>query len=167
MITNLVKYISDKNYNLAEEAFDEAIQFIMEKKLEQKRKMLAAKDSCDCGCGGYKTCMVSGDPKDDFVHSPSVEKLKRGLTEEELDEARIKIIKARIRAGKVQRRKKVSNVPGYTLRGGQLKKMTPMERRRRRLGQRRGKIKRRAKLSRSLVKRQRSLRKRTSLGLPQ
>lgn len=84
---------------------------------------------------------------------------------EELDEARIKIVKARVRGGKVQRRKKVSNVAGYTFRGGQLKRMSPMERRKRKLGQRRGKIKRRAKLQRTLVKRKRSLRKRQSIGL--
>lgn len=85
--------------------------------------------------------------------------------ETELDEARIKIVGARIRGGKVQRRKKVSNVPGYTLRGGGLKRMSASERRNRRLGQRRGKIKRKMKLSRTLVKRQRSLRKRQSLGI--
>lgn len=84
---------------------------------------------------------------------------------EELDEARIKIIKARVRGGKVQRRKKISNVEGYTLRGGKMKRMTPMERRRRKLGQKRGKLKRRAKLRMALMKRKRSMRKRTSIGL--
>ena len=266
----IINHIRNKEYDLAKDQLLENIQQIVERKLEQKKRMIAAKDMCDCGCGGYKICMVSGDPKDDFVSSPSVEKAKKGLTmgeekglwdnihakrerikhgsgermrkpgskgapsdedlknsqneeklagnsgdrtgktcekchkgkyqetsqhddmygvlhctkcgtqvkrwksikeenvsEEELDEARIKIVKARIRAGKVQRRKRVSNVPGYTMRGGQLKKMSPMERRKRRLGQRRGKIKRRAKLQRALIKRQRSLRKRTALGLPQ
>ena len=85
--------------------------------------------------------------------------------DEELDEARIGIVKARIRGGKIQRRKKVSNVAGYTLRGGQLKRMSPAERRNRRLGQRRGKIKRRAKMTQILMKRTRSLRKRKALGL--
>lgn len=85
--------------------------------------------------------------------------------EVELDEARIKIVKARVRGGKVQRRKKVSNVPGYTLRGGGLKRMSAIERRNRKMGQKRGKIKRRMKLARTLVKRQRSIRKRQSLGL--
>lgn len=87
------------------------------------------------------------------------------LDEEELDEARVKIVKARIRGGKVQRRKKVSNVPGMTIRGGKLTRMSPAERRRRRMGQRRGKMKRRAKMTRILMKRQRSIRKRKSLGL--
>ena len=84
---------------------------------------------------------------------------------EELDEARINIIKARIRGGKVQRRKKVSNVPGMTLRGGTLKRMSAAERRRRKMGARKGKVKRRAKMTRILMKRKRSLQKRKSLGL--
>ena len=86
-------------------------------------------------------------------------------TEEELDEARINIVRARVRGGKVQRRKKVSNVAGMTMRGGTLKRMSAAERRRRKMGARRGKVKRRAKLSRSLMKRKRSLQKRKSLGL--
>ena len=85
--------------------------------------------------------------------------------QEQLDEARIKIIKARIRGGKIQRRKKVSNVPGMTLRGGKLKRMSTAERRRRKMGARKAKIKRRSKMSRALMKRQRSLRKRKALGL--
>ena len=85
--------------------------------------------------------------------------------EEKLDEARVKIVKARIRGGKIQRRKKVSNVEGYKVSGGQLQRMSPAERRNRKLGQRRGKIKRRSKMTRTLMKRQKSLRKRASLGL--
>ena len=84
---------------------------------------------------------------------------------EELDEARINIVKARIRGGKIQRRKKVSNVPGMTIRGGKLTRMSPAERRRRKMGQRKGKMKRRAKMARSLMKRRRSLQKRRTLGL--
>ena len=85
--------------------------------------------------------------------------------EEELDEARINLIRARVRGGKIQRRKRVSNVAGMTLRGGNLKRMSAAERRRRKMGARKGKMKRRAKLSRSLMKRKRSLQKRKSLGL--
>lgn len=87
------------------------------------------------------------------------------VKEETLDEARIKIIKARIRGGKIQRRKKVSNVAGMTLRGGKLQRMSPAERRRRKMGARRAKIKRKSKMNRALMKRQRSLRKRKALGL--
>jgi hypothetical protein len=85
--------------------------------------------------------------------------------QEQLEEARIKIVKARIRGGKIQRRKKVSTVTGMTMRGGKLKRMTPAERRNRKMGQRRGKLKRKAKMNRALMKRQRSLRKRKALGL--
>jgi hypothetical protein len=78
---------------------------------------------------------------------------------------RRKLIRARVRGGKVQRRKVVSAVKGYTIRGGKLTRMTSSERLRRRISQRKGKMKRRAKLARALIRRKRSLRKRKSLGL--
>lgn len=78
---------------------------------------------------------------------------------------RTKVVKVRIRGGKVQRRKKVSAVKGFTIRGGKLVRMSPAEKMRRRMGARRAKVKRRAKLARSLVKRRRSLMKRKSMGL--
>jgi len=85
--------------------------------------------------------------------------------EEQLDEARFKIVKARIRGGKIQRRKKISNVPGYRMQGSTLQRMSPAERRRRKMGARRAKIKRRTKMTRTLMKRQRSIRRRKALGL--
>lgn len=78
---------------------------------------------------------------------------------------RKKLVRARVRGGKVQRRKVVSGVKGYTIRGGKLTRMTSSERMRRRIAQRKGKLKRKAKLARALIKRKRSLRKRKSLGL--
>ena len=94
---------------------------------------------------------------------------------EQLDEAnrnpnimrqgRTKIVKARVRGGKVQRRKRLSAVKGYTIRGGKLKRMTMQERLRRKRSQRRAKVKRRAKMARALMKRKRSMRRRASLGL--
>lgn len=78
---------------------------------------------------------------------------------------RTKLVKIRIRGGKVQRRRKVSAVKGFTLRGGKLVRMKPSERLRRKMGARRAKVKRRAKLARSLIKRRRSLMKRKTLGL--
>ena len=78
---------------------------------------------------------------------------------------RKKLVRARVRGGKVQRRKIVSGVKGYTMRGGKLTRMTSSERMRRRIAQRKGKLKRKAKLARALIKRKRSLRKRKSLGL--
>jgi hypothetical protein len=77
---------------------------------------------------------------------------------------RTKIVKLRIRNGKVQRRKRVSNVKGFTLRGGKLHRMSASERRRRKLGAKRAKLKRRAKMQRIIMKRKRSMQKRQRLG---
>lgn len=92
---------------------------------------------------------------------------------EQIDEAnrnimrqgRTNIVKARVRKGKIQRRKRVSAVKGYTIRGGKLKRMSMQERIRRKRGQKRGKIKRRAKMARALMRRKRSMRKRAMIGL--
>lgn len=78
---------------------------------------------------------------------------------------RKKIVRARVRGGKVQRRKVVSAVKGYTMRGGKLVRMPSSERLKRKIAQRKGKIKRKAKLARAMIKRKRSLRKRKALGL--
>lgn len=78
---------------------------------------------------------------------------------------RTKLIRVRVRAGKVQRRKKFSSVPGYTIRGGRVVRMSATERRRRKMGARRAKIKRKGKLSTILRKRRMSLRRRATLGV--
>jgi predicted HTH transcriptional regulator len=78
---------------------------------------------------------------------------------------RKKLVRIRIRKGKVQRRKMVSAVKGYTIRGGKLTRMPAKERLKRKISARKAKIKRRAKLARALIKRKRSLRKRAALGL--
>ena len=78
---------------------------------------------------------------------------------------RKKLIRLRVRGGKVQRRKILSGVKGYTIRGGKMIRMTSRERMKRKIGARRAKFKRRAKMARALIKRKRSLRKRASLGL--
>ena len=78
---------------------------------------------------------------------------------------RMKLVRVRIRKGKVQRRKKVSAVSGFTMRGGRMIRMSPMERRHRKMAARRSKFKRRAKLGQALRKRKMSLRRRSSMGL--
>lgn len=94
-----------------------------------------------------------------------------GIKEETIDEAkRFSIVRVRIRKGKVQRRRKVSNIKGYTFRkkgsgAAKLIRMTPMERRKRRLGAKRGKIKRRGKKARIQQKMRIVRRKRAALGL--
>lgn len=213
---NLVQHILEKNYTEAEREIDEAIPFIMEQKLLEMKKAVAAKMS-EGKMGivgpttGQKRAMDvieeedldemkldnekpdyenvedrrgTKDPnwfmknKPVYPNSLGAPKPKSTQTintsgkgdlqkeEEQLDEApRIKIVRARIRGGKVQRRKKVSTVQGMTVRGGKLTRMSPAERRRRKMGQRRGKMKRRSKLTRTLMKRKRSLMRRKALGL--
>ena len=78
---------------------------------------------------------------------------------------RTKMIRVRIRKGKVQRRVKKSAVQGFTIRGGKLTRMSPQERRHRKMAARRSKFKRKSKLRQSLRKRQMSLRKRSAMGL--
>lgn len=90
----------------------------------------------------------------------------------DLDEAknvtkqgRTKTIRVRIRNGKVQRRKKMSAIKGYTIRGGKLVRMSAAERRHRKAGARKAKNKRRAKLRQALRKRRMSLKKRKAMGI--
>ena len=83
----------------------------------------------------------------------------------QMDEARFKIVRARIRAGKVQRRKKVASQKGFTIRGGKVTKMSPKERRTRTLAQRKGARKRRGKVVRAKVNTKRALRRRKALGV--
>lgn len=80
-------------------------------------------------------------------------------------EGNFKIVKARVRGGKIQRKKKVATKPGYTIRGGKLVRMSSKERQKRKMAARKGKVKRKAKMARAMIKRKRSLRKRQSLGV--
>jgi hypothetical protein len=104
---------------------------------------------------------ISGRPMQKLKIEPK--KLEEDA-EEQIDEARVNIVKVRIRGGKVQRRKKVSNVPGMTFRGGSLVRMSPAERRKRKLGAKRAALKTRTKKSQILRKRKMSLMKRQRLG---
>jgi hypothetical protein len=93
------------------------------------------------------------------------------VPEVDLDEGNIqrmgrtKLIRVRIRNGKIQRRIKKAAVKGYTVRGGRLVRMTPMEKRHRKMAARRSKFKRRSKMMQSMRKRNISIRKRKGLGL--
>lgn len=94
---------------------------------------------------------------------------KLGYTKDELkaalSEANFKIVRARVRGGKIQRKRKVATRPGYTIRGGKLVRMSSSERLKRKMAVRKGKAKRKAKMARSMMKRKRSMRKRQSLGV--
>lgn len=100
------------------------------------------------------------------LHTQSVKEETEQLEESNvIKQGRTKIIKARVRGGKVQRRKRLSAVKGYTIRGGKLKRMSPQERMRRKRAAKRAKIKRKAKMARALMRRKRSMRKRAALGI--
>jgi len=160
---NIIQLIKEHKFTEAEDRIDNLIPLIMEKKIFEMKKAVAAKMSEQMGVGP-----TMQDKRELGVVEEKEEKSEEDddkEEKEELDEARVNIVRARVRGGKVQRRKKVSNVPGMTLRGGTLKRMSAAERRRRKMGARKGKMKRKAKLSRSLMKRKRSLQKRKSLGL--
>lgn len=80
-----------------------------------------------------------------------------------LDEASRFSVVNRVRGGKIQRRKKISNVKGYRFQDGRLVRMSPREVLNRKRAQRRGAIKRQSKLSTSLKRRKISIRRRGSL----
>ncbi len=162
---NIIQLIKEHKFTEAEDRIDSLIPLIMEKKIFEMKKAVAAKMSEQMGVGPTMQDKRKSDVVEEKEEKSEEDDDKEEKEEEELDEARISIVRARVRGGKIQRRKKVSNVPGMTLRGGTLKRMSAAERRRRKMGARRGKVKRRAKLSRSLMKRKRSLQKRKSLGL--
>lgn len=141
----LVQNILAENYSAADSLLDVIMSKNMARNLVELKKAMAAEISSD-------EIIIEKD-------------------EEELNEARrFKVVRVRIRKGKVERRKKVSNVAGYTFRKkgsgpAKLIRMSPMERRKRKLGARRGKIKRRAKAARIQQKMKRVRIKRRSLGL--
>ena len=78
---------------------------------------------------------------------------------------RTKLVRVRVRGGKVQRRKKFSAVKGYTIRGGRMTRMSSQERLHRRMAARKARFKRRAHLKQALRKRKISLRRRKAMGL--
>jgi len=180
---SIVGFIAVGDLLSARKLLEERVETIMAQKLHEMKKRMMAEIRLDNEKPDYDNIedqrstvsnVMSKTDRQDVATSNEAEKTSlpskapvkpAAIKEEVLDEARIKIIKARIRGGKIQRRKKVSNVPGMTFRGGTLKRMSPAERRRRKLGQRRGKIKRQAKMSRIIMKRSRSMRKRKSMGI--
>ena len=139
----LLESIIQDDYNQANENLSESFVEILKDKLSEAKKIVAAK----YGVAELAEALES-------IDEANVTKM-----------GRLKMIKARIRGGKVQRRVKKSAVKGLTLRGGKLVRMSPSEKRARKIGARRGKIKRRAKLARALMKRKRSLMKRKALGI--
>jgi len=146
----LLESIISDDYNGANENLSESFVEILKDKLVETKKIVAAK----YGVAELAEALESMKEEVEQVEEGNVTKM-----------GRLNMIKARIRGGKVQRRVKKSAVKGMTLRGGKLIRMSPTEKRKRRMGARKAKIKRRAKLARALMKRKRSLIKRKMLGL--
>lgn len=172
--TSIVSHIREKNFDAAGIMIAEELETILERKMCEMKKMIGAKKE-------HLT---------ELPHELRMDRLKKDVLEEKDDDeedvedeanekdnsedgkkadineaARVLIVKARIRNGKIQRRKKVSNIAGMTMRGGKLKRMTASERRKRKLGAKRAARKSRAKKSQMLRKRKLSLMKRQRLGI--
>lgn len=121
----------------------ERINQILEEKLQEKRKMIIAEQ--------YES------------YEPELVIEKRTNNVQKM--GRIKLIRIRVRKGKVQRRVKKSAVKGYEMKGGRLQRMSAMERMHRKRGARRAKIKRRSHKAQINRKLHISLRKRHNYGL--
>lgn len=134
----LVDAILSGNLAEARELFAERINQIFEEKLHNLKLRTVAEDY------------------DPDLFLPEANIMRMGRT---------KLIRLRIRKGKVQRRKKFSAVKGYTIRGGRMVRMSSLERMHRKRGARRAKIKIKTKRNQILRKRRMSLRKRRAMGI--
>jgi hypothetical protein len=164
---NIVEHICNKEYDAANEALTEELHNIMRNKLFEEKKRYAAKmcgDSVEEGLlDVMKQKLRMKSPSERANGKKPPDRLEEN-EDEQLDEARINIVKIRVRGGQVQRRKKVSNVTGMTFRGGSLKRMSPAERRRRKLGAIRAARKTKTKKVQILRKRKLSIMKRKRMG---
>ena len=113
--------------------------------------------------GDMPTSVQKGQTRtpDEWVHEQLERVFESVLSE--ADQRAIKIVN-RIRKGKVQRKKKISGKKGFRLKGNRLVKISSREGLKRRLGAKRGSIKRKAK--KAIIKRKRriSIKKRKRLG---
>jgi hypothetical protein len=194
-MSKLVEEILNKNYESANEELSEQFRVILERKMHEMKKMVAAKlndknleeeeePGDESSMARSELLAIVKDAKSIMSKVKGNKELEAWTqskitksadymnavadymdNEGKLDEARINIVKVRIRGGVVQRRKKVSNVPGMTIRGGQLKRMSAAERRRRKLGAKKAKLKTRSKQVQIQRNRKLSIMKRKRLGL--
>ena len=139
---SIVSSIINSRYSVAKELLEARIEEIFYEKLEEIKERLV-----------------------DEIYGDYEESLDESILHNIQKIGRTKLIKIRIRGGKVQRRKKLSAAKGYTIRNGRMVRMSTTELRNRRMGARRAKIKRRSKMNQILRKRKVSLRKRRNIGL--
>jgi len=134
----LLAHILAENHAKAVDTFNDLMENIVQRKLVEMKKRIAAEFS-----------------NEDYLSEAA--NIQRA--------GRTNIVRSRIRNGQVQRRRKVSAVPGWTVRDGKLVRMTSKERMNRRMAQRRAKVKRKNKLSTFRRKLKVALRKRKTLGV--
>jgi hypothetical protein len=91
-----------------------------------------------------------------------IEEVREFASDDAILEARFKIVN-RVRNGKVQRRRKVSQVKGYRFQDGKLVRMSAREKLNRKRSQRKGAIKRKSKVAGALRRRKISIRKRGAI----
>lgn len=142
----------------------ELVNLILEGKLVEAREKLEEfiNQKIEEKLSGKRVSLVS-EMFDEIECDLNIEELKEGTNVQR--SGRVKIVRVRVRGGKVQARKKFSAVSGYTIRGGKMVRMSSQEQQKRKLGARKARFKRRAKLQQSLRKRQRSISKRKAMGL--
>jgi anti-sigma28 factor (negative regulator of flagellin synthesis) len=163
---NLLEAITNGYYRIADELLNEEMDMIVYVKLNESKKRIA----CDYAGEVYKQTERQRRLFNGVLEDKEEPKVAQSTEQEvsedtELQEGRIRLIKARIRGGKLQRKKLVSNVQGFTLRAGKLTKMSPAERRHRKLGAMKAARKTKLKKSTSLRKRKMSLMKRKRSGI--
>lgn len=142
MVSNLVEQLIHGDLVSAKEEFQNVMMAILEQKLHERKRMIIAEQ-----------------------YGPQEEILDERINNNVQRQGRTKLIRMRVRSSKIQRRKRLSAVKGYTIRHGQVTRMSQLERRHRKMGARRAKIKRRAERSRIRRNTIRSLRRRHALGL--
>lgn len=130
-MSKLVENILAGNYAKAQEIFNKKATKLVEKKLNQLAESIVSE--------------LYGN----LDESHNVQKL-----------GRVKFVRARVRQGQVQRKKKFSNVSGYTIRSGRLRRISSQEKQHRKIAAKRSKSKRQLHLRQALIKRKVSLRKR-------
>lgn len=135
----LLENIINKNYVDARKEIFEKLNHILEQKLNSYKKIVG----------------------ENFIEEDADE-LDEGNIQKQ---GRLKLIKIRIRGGKVQRRVKKSAVKGFSFSGGKLKRIPFSQKLKMQRVQKRAAIKRRAKMARSIMKRKRSMRRLKALGV--
>lgn len=136
----IIENILNNNYHQVKKDIFSSLNCILEKKLFSLKKVVAENFVEEC--------------EEETIEEANVQR-----------QGRLKLIRVRIRGGKVQRRVKKSAVRGFTLKAGKLKRITAQQRLRMSRIQKRAAVKRRAKIRTTIMKRKRSIRRLRAMGV--